>query len=362
MAEQNRSERQLLLSRTAERTLALSHTFSDEPGGIRWRRWDWSIGVAFYGVVKAGEAAGDAPYDLMLKGWIDGRIKAHFEKVCVNSNSLLLTMLHLRDQDDEGQYASFFQTFDDYLLNSGPRTDSGALEHTVLDNDWSDQVWADTLFMSLLYMAQRGAILHDERFRLEAGRQLALHCKLLFDPEEKLFYHGWNDKQRKWIGVHWGRGNAWMTAGIVDILELLPSEFAEREAILETLHAQVKRLAELQEASGLWRTVLNRKDTYTETSATAGIAYGLLKGIRLGLISEQYREVAERALDAVVASIDEEGYVTGGSSGTPVKADAEAYNQIPYEITPFTQGLALLALHEGLQPNNKGSVSIHEAV
>ncbi|GCL72487.1 hypothetical protein PN4B1_24140 [Paenibacillus naphthalenovorans] len=337
-----------LLKLTAARTLDLTFEHSDQPGGIRWRRWDWSIGVAFYGLWKTYEMTRDEEIPIKMKQWIDQRIDA-IEKICVNSNSLLMTMLELNERDPDEKYEKVFQTFDRYLMIEGRRTPSGALEHTVLDNNWAHQVWADTIFMSLLYLAQRGLALRNEEYRREAYKQLDIHCKLLFDPQVNLFVHGWHDVEHKPIGVHWGRGNAWMTAGIVELLEIAPEDLPQRRELTDTLHKQLQALSGLQDPSGLWRTVLNHEETYLETSVTAGVAYGVMKGIRLGLIDPKFRGMGERALSAVADNIDQEGYVTGGSTGTPVKANALEYNRIAFGITPFTQGLALLALCEAVR-------------
>lgn len=115
-----------LLKLTAARTLALSFEHSDQPGRIRWCRWDWSIGVAFYGLWKTYEITKDKEIPAKMKQWIDQRIGS-IEKICVNSNSLLITMLKLNEREKDGKYEKVFQTFDRYLMIEGRRTPSGAL-------------------------------------------------------------------------------------------------------------------------------------------------------------------------------------------------------------------------------------------
>ncbi len=56
--------------------------------------------------------------------------------------------------------------------------------------------------------------------------------------------------------------------------------------------------------------------------------------------------MAQRAIKAVLDNVDAEGNVLRGSSGTPIKRDVAEYAQVPYAITPFSQGLALMALCE----------------
>ncbi|MGO7594429.1 glycoside hydrolase family 88 protein, partial [Rhizobium leguminosarum] len=54
-------------------------------------------------------------------------------------------------------------------------------------------------------------------------------------------------------------------------------------------------------------TLLDDPSSPLETSATAGIAYGILRAIDAGILDKDDRAYAERALAAVLAQIDEEG-------------------------------------------------------
>lgn len=345
------------LLKTARHTLDLSFRYSeadvlDNKEVKRWIRWDWSIGVAFYGLWKVYELTKDETYILKMKQWIDQKIAAHEPRtVCVNTNALLTTVLNLNQCYSEPKYQDLFSKFDEHLFHQALRVPCCALVHTTLDNDsaivvFQGEVWADTLFMSIIYLVQRGLVLQDERYIREAIIQLSLHLNCLFDPANGLFYHGWDDIGKRPLGVKWGRGNAWVTVSTIEIVSAIPFGFPEKQLLLARLDQQLTALEKLQDATGLWHTVLDNPQTYLETSVTAGIAYGVLKGIRTGLVDEKYGKMAARALTALINQIDREGNVTGGSSGTPIKADALEYNNIPQAITPFTQGLALMALSE----------------
>lgn len=338
-----------IMAVVAERTLELSESFVDgEALGRRWSTWDWSIGVAFYGVLRAEETlAAGGRYSARMKRWIDKRIGT-LPAVCVNTNALLLTVLHLHAMRPEPAYADLFAAFDDYLANRAPRVPSGALAHTVVGHDYAGQVWADTLFMSALYMMRRGVLLGRGEMIREAMFQLERHLTLLRDERTQLFWHGWDDVRRKPLGERWGRGNAWIAASVVEMLELYAphGDAGTTQRIAAVLGQQLAALEALQEPDGCWRTVLDDASTYAETSVTAGVAFAARKAVRLGLADRRFGAMAERAMRAVVGRIDPQGDVLGGSSGTPVCSGASAYNAIPTEVTPFAQGLALLALCE----------------
>lgn len=342
-----------ILTKVADRTTELSSKYSEadvlnDKEAARWIRWDWSIGVAFYGLGKTYDLTKNEKYITKMKQWIDERIETEPKTVCVNTNALLTTILRLDQLFHDTKYHDLFDKFDRYLFEKAPRVPCNAIAHTVVGKDYTGEVWADTLFMSIIYLVQRGLTLQNEKYIQEAINQLVLHINCLFDPKTGLFYHGWDDNGKKPLGVKWGRGNSWITASTVEIVSAIPFDFPEKQVILERLDQQLAALGKLQDETGLWRTVLDNPDTYLETSVTAGVIYGTLKGIRLGLVHQEHAQMADRAFTGLLAKIDNTGNVTGGSSGTPIKADSLEYNKIPLAITPFTQGLALMALSEML--------------
>ncbi len=340
------------IAKIAQQTLALAFhpTPSDDGNRMRkaqrWHQWDWSIGVGFYGVGKAYDFNHNDACVLKLKEWIDARIDGGIPAICVNTNALMTTVLRLHQRCPEMRYESLCRVFDNYLLNTAPRVPCGALAHETIESRNSGQIWTDTLFMSIVYAVQRSLLLNDRKYLQEALRQLILHVQSLYDADSGLFYHGWDDVVKCPLGAKWGRGNAWVIVSSIEILELVPFDFLGKAELLDRLQHQLACLEQLQDTDGYWRTVLDHPETYAESSVTAGVAYGVLKGIRLGLVPRHYAAMAQRAIEAVLDSVDGKGNVLRGSSGTPIKQNIAGYAQIPYAITPFTQGLALMALCE----------------
>ena len=340
-----------VLKKVAGRTLDLAFRYRQDDldrvsDAQRWYDWDWYMGVALYGLWKAHELLQNETYILRIKQWIDQRIETGIQTVCVNTCAPMTTVLRLHQLYPDERYEALCQTFDAYVLSQAPRTPSGAMAHTVIGQDFVGQVWADTLFMSIVYLTQRGLYLNSRAHLEETAKQHVLHLDSLYDEKDGLFYHGWDDVAKKPLGVKWGRGNAWIIVSMMEMLENIPLDAPERTVHLEKLNNQMAALEEHQDANGYWRTVLDHHDTYPETSVTAGVAAGVLKGIRLGLIDDKYREMAQKAMQALVARVDDEGNVLGGSSGTAIKQNVAEYNDVPLAVTPFTQGLALMALCE----------------
>jgi len=138
---------------------------------------------------------------------------------------------------------------------------------------------------------------------------------------------------------------------IPDFLDLvdLPAGDPVRRFLLEILEAQVDALAGLQDDGGLWHTLLDDPDSYVEASATAGIAYGILKAVRKGYLGPEHAAVAEKAVRAVIANISDDGELQQVSFGTGMGSDLDFYRNIPRTSMPYGQAMAILCLAEYLR-------------
>jgi unsaturated rhamnogalacturonyl hydrolase len=178
-------------------------------------------------------------------------------------------------------------------------------------------------------------------------RQFLVHIRYLSDPATGLWFHGWTFEGRhNFAGARWGRGNAWVTACILDLIEIGALPGGVRLYLEGVLTTQVTALLPLQCDSGMWRTLLDDPASYEETSATAGFAYGLLKASRLGIGGTEWAEAGWRAVAAVLQSIDGSGTVQGVSYGTRMGHDLQFYRDIPIQPTGYGQALAILCLVE----------------
>jgi unsaturated rhamnogalacturonyl hydrolase len=110
------------------------------------------------------------------------------------------------------------------------------------------------------------------------------------------------------------------------------------------LWAWVKMLVAHQRDNGMFCTLVCDPQSPEETSATAAIAYGILRGIDLGLLGKDLKPIAAKALDAVMQRIDETGIVLEVSDGTPMGHTLDFYRQIPNVPAPYGQALVMLLL------------------
>jgi unsaturated rhamnogalacturonyl hydrolase len=314
-----------------------------------WNDWEWTHGIGLYGLYRLYEQTGDAAVLQIMLDWFANRFEAGTPTKNINTVSPFLTLANLYEYTGDATYLPYLDTWAEWLMDGLPRTEEGGFQHIVFNDENPQELWDDTLMMSVLPLARIGLLLDRPHYIEEARKQFLIHIKYLFDKKTGLWFHGWN-----FIGRHnfadalWARGNCWVTIAIPEFIEMLdlPPEDALRRFLIETLEAQVKALAEHQHESGLWRTLINDPTSYLEASATAGFAYGILKAVRKRYLPAEYEAMAIRALKGVLAHINEDGELTQVSFGTPVFDTLQGYRDIPLTSMPYGQSMAILALGE----------------
>jgi unsaturated rhamnogalacturonyl hydrolase len=234
-----------------------------------------------------------------------------------------------------------------------PRTRYGGMQHITYLTDNYQQLWDDTLMMTVMPLAKIGKLLNRPQYIAEAKKQFLTHIKYLFDTKTGLWFHGWTfeDGGHNFANARWARGNSWVTIVIPEIIELLDLESTDpiRLHLIETLDAQVEALQRFQSESGAWHTLLDHPDSYLEASATAGFAYGILKAVRKRYISADYLPVAEKAIAAVLKDVDPKGELLNTSFGTGMGDSLQFYKDIPLTSMPYGQAMAIMALGEYLR-------------
>jgi len=180
-----------------------------------------------------------------------------------------------------------------------------------------------------------------------AGSTWAWTCcfltRVLQDGRSGLFSHGFDDAAGLANGVFWGRGQCWALVGLVDTLrELSGAGHSDELELRDRLSSLVAGL-DATEADGRWHTVVNHSKTYLEASVGAFVAHGVFEAIDCGLVDATHRGMAERAWQATIARVNEDGELVGVSDATPVGADAAHYAARARGVFPWGQGPALLA-------------------
>lgn len=357
-------ENQMNLARPESET-ELQNSFDDggESIGIFTRdfgmeEWEWPQGVGLYGLRNVFEYNKDENILKFADEWYKNHLRKGLPPRNINTTAPLLGMVKFNEIFNNEEFYKVCLEWADWIINGLEKTPEGGFQHTTSarkgDTDIrlnDNEVWIDTLFMTVLFLGSMGVKEENQQWIDESIHQVLLHIKYLYSKENRLFFHGWSfNENNNFAGAFWCRGNSWFTCGIVEYIEILGDKLngGVKEFLIDTYKAHVNRLVELQNESGLWNTLLDDKESYEEVSGSSAIAYGILKGIRIGILDESYMEYAEKTVMGIINNIDSEGTVLNVSAGTAMGYDREHYKNIIKAPMAYGQSLAIMALSEYL--------------
>lgn len=262
---------------------------------------DWKNGVFYAGVVATYHATGDRRYrDALIamgerNGWRLGPEPRLADDHCIGQ-----TYLDVYFATGESKtVADVRRTFD--AIAADPRP--GRVE-------W---FWCDSLFMAPAVMSRLSAAVGDPRYLDLMDAMWWDTTDFLYDRSERLFFRDKNffeARERNGAKVFWCRGNGWVMAGLVRVLQHMPPGYPTRERYLRLYRDMAARVAALQQADGFWRSSLLDPAAYPggESSGTALFTYALAWGVnRREIPGDVYGPVIAKGWHALVGAVDADG-------------------------------------------------------
>jgi unsaturated rhamnogalacturonyl hydrolase len=229
-------------------------------------------------------------------------------------------------------------------LRSQPRTNEGGFWHKQI---YPHQMWLDGIYMASPFCAEFARRFNEPEGFDEAANQILTIAAHARDPGTGLLYHAWDEsKRQKWADSHtgcsphfWGRALGWYAMALVDVLDHLPEEHAQRAPIVAILRTTMDAVVQVQDAdSGLWYQVLDQGDrpgNYLESSASCMFVYAIAKAVRRGYLDKRYAASAKKGYDGILAqfvTVDPEGLVNldgicavAGLGGKPYRDGSYEY-------------------------------------
>lgn len=307
--------------------------------------WQWSYGVFLYGLSEVFEKQNKTFCIDHIKEWTEKELRKGNPGKSINTTAPCLALLTLYKVTQDKKYIEICEEFADWCMAQAPRGEKGAFEHSCTANVYPNQIWADTLFMGGIFLAKYSVFCKKRMYMHEALRQYKLHYEFLKDTNTDLIVHGYYGNERQKVGAVWGRGNGWFAAGSPIILGMADESYPEYRDVKENYLKFMADLVKYQNEDGSWNTVVTQKESYSEMSGTAAFAFALNEGIKSGLLDDSYKVYRDKAYKILEENIDEDGTLKNASGGTCIMPTNDEYNAIPICFTPYSQGLAILALN-----------------
>jgi unsaturated rhamnogalacturonyl hydrolase len=319
------------------------------PGDFRLTSYEW--GVTYAGMLNAGEATGDNRFTEYttkrlkliadVAPYFRSQLKANPEAA-----SPVRTVLTPHALDDAGAVCAAMIKVErsGFKANLRPLIDNFMNFITVKEYRFQDgtlarnrpqpnTLWLDDLFMSVPALAQMGKLTGNVKYYDDAVKQVTQFSKRMFNKEKGVYMHGWVQGMEGHPEYYWARANGWGVMTMVELLDVLPKSHPGYNVVLEQLRAHVKGLATYQDGTGFWHQLLNRNDSYLETSATAIYAYAMARAINRGFIDKRaYAPVVILAWNAVATKVTGKGQVEGVCVGTGMAFDPAFYYYRPVNV------------------------------
>lgn len=351
-----------------------------KPGDFRLMSYEW--GVTYSGMLLIAEATGDKKFAdytnsrLQLIAAMAPQFRALYQKNPQAPN-IIRSFLNPHALDDGGaisaamikslrsnpQQASLRPLIDGFLQYISTREFRLADGTLARNRPQASSLWLDDLYMAVPALAQMGQLTGDQKYFDDAVKQILQFSARMFNKEKGVYMHGWVQGMQEHPQFHWGRANGWAIMAMVELLDVLPANHPGRPAVLDQLKAHAKGLAAYQSPNGLWHQLLDRNDSYLETSATAIYTYCIAHAVNKGwLDGVVYGPMAALGWAGVATKVNSGGQVEGVCVGTGMGFDPAFYYFRPVNVyAAHGYGPVLLAGGEMLQLLKKNAFKINDS-
>ena len=275
-------------------------------------KWNYIDGCMITALLSAYELTGEQKYFDFAESFIDyyvsegGYIRGYsqekFNLDDINEGRVLFDLYRLTGKEKYKKAIFLLRN----QLKKQPRTFTGNFWHKKI---YPYQIWLDGLYMAQVFYL---------RFQQEFGRgnvsdivsQFESVRRYMFDEDKKLYYHGmdctkkafWSDPKTGRSRNFWLRAIGWFLISLADNIGYLEDGRA-REKLSTIFREAIDGIAQYADPeTGMYWQVVDcggRDGNYLETSGSSMVAYAMMKGARLGVIDEKYREFGKRTFDGI---------------------------------------------------------------
>lgn len=312
----------------------------------------YEMGVIHSGMIKAADITGDKGYTAYVQRhmqFIADRLpyfRAQEEKFHLGRGNSFRGIIEPAALDDSGAMCAgitrarlagigpdlmpVIKIWSEYVARGQFRLVDGTLAR---QRPQAESLWADDFYMSVPALAEMGRLTGDRAWYDDAVKNVLQMSQRLFNKERGIYTHGWNSNNPDAPQFYWGRANGWAVLAICDLLDVLPKDHPGYDKVMAQLVALLRGVAQYQSGEGLWHQMLDRNDSYLETSGSAMFVYGIAHAINKGWISPTtYGSIAQAGWNAVAHRINAQGQVEGTCVGTTFASDQVYYYHRPASV------------------------------
>lgn len=330
-----------------------------------WRYWNGVLNIA---MIEVGEVLHDSAYTEFSQRNIafgfdnykyfekkhNGEAKWDYpfgQRITIEElddcGAMGASLIEVYRRDRQSRYKEYIDQAATYIHTRQYRLDDSTF---VRPFPYKWTIWADDLYMSVSFLSRMGELTGEARYFDDAARQVVNFHRHLFDVTKGLMVHYWySDLNRQGVAF-WGRANGWAMMAQVNLLDRLPRNHPMRDTLVALLRKHILGLASWQGGQGLWHQLLDKEDSFLETSCTAMFTYAIARSVNKGYLEQRYSSIALKGWEGIISKILPDGKIEGVSAGTGVSDDLVYYYHRPTPLNdPHGTGAVLLAGIEVLQ-------------
>lgn len=332
MPRETRSAEELLRA-VAERTA------QDNFGG-----WYWGDAIAIDGLLDASHALDEPVYAHRVQrvalDWCARKTVG--DLAWVDFLAPAVAILEVAQTLDQADCLTVARKLGELML-AAPRTADGVPLHRGDLPDRRNWAWIDTTYHEPAFLCRLGRVLEEPRF-VDAGAEVLLaHARTLRDRATGFYHHAYDAGARRLSGTLWGRGQGWILLGLADTLRELPREHSAHPQVASLLGDLVDRLAEAQDATGFWHTVVDERNSHLETSL-CGFVLAAVAQMEARWRQPAWENMARAAWAALRERVSPDGAVLGVTVEVPARFDnPQHYRDRPLGFSAWGQGAFLRA-------------------
>lgn len=319
------------------------------PGDYRLTSYEW--GVTYSAMLHAGEATGDTKFTDYTKKRMEflaaafPAFRSLYQQMPKRSNpmrqvvdpralddagAMCAAMIKLHRSSGSASLRPLIDNYINYISTKEYRLKDGTLAR---NRPLKNTLWLDDLYMAVPAIAQMGKLTGNKKYYDDAVKQVLQFSKRMFNKDLNIYMHGWVESMSVHPEFHWARANGWALLAMAELLDVLPETHPGRKAVLAQFRAHVKGLAYYQTGKGFWHQLLDKNDSYLETSATAIYTYCIARGVNKGWIdAKAYAPMCLLGWSAVTTKVNSIGQVEGTCVGTGMAFDPAFYYYRPVNV------------------------------
>lgn len=232
---------------------------------------------------------------------------------------------------NKNDYKQFYDEILDYTLNEQVRLPEG---NFTRETPRKYTTWADDMFMGIPFLIHSALLTSDKKMKEnlfnDAVNQVFAFNKQVFDDNANLYRQAQYSENKVKIPF-WSRGNGWALWAVTEILTYLPEDHPKRSLVLEHYKKHVSALLSHQDPeSGFWHNVLDKPNSFEETSGTAIFVMSIARGINNGWIEkDMYKSKVLKGWYAIESVIEKDGTLHGTCVGTNMSENVKDYYTRP---------------------------------